>query len=130
MAAEFDGTLIIYPMEKSVMARGFEGCKLAIKDQAPLINVTILSQWAPVEVKMTLSVLWGVEEVLVIGSYSMRERLGVDVTTSVRDIMVRGAKERRIFPAVMVIKVMVASMEAQVLNENRVPHLGKVMVRL
>lgn len=41
---------------------------------------------------LSLAVLPGVDDVLTIGSISMQERLGVDITASLKDEIVRGTK--------------------------------------
>lgn len=47
---------------------------------------------------LSLVVLPGIDNLLILGSRTMRERLGVDVVTPLKDNIVRGAKKNRISP--------------------------------
>ena len=64
-------------MTMTAKARVADGRELSIRSQTRRMNVTTLTPWAPVEVTLSLAVLPGIDDVLIIGSKSMRERLGL-----------------------------------------------------
>lgn len=98
--AHFEGIRIVFPIRKGEDARVVgDGRELAIKEQTRLmVNVTNLTTWTPVEVKMILAVLPGVDYMLIIGSKSVRGRFGVGKMASLGDNHVKEAKERRMSP--------------------------------
>ena len=128
LGAHFEGTRIVYPMTKTAKARVADGRELAIKNQTRRMNVTILTPWAPVEVTLSLAVLPGIDDVLIIGSKSMRERLGVEIMASLKDSIVRKTSDRSISPDEMA-EVAVATKEAQTV-QSRLSKLGPVGVTL
>lgn len=83
--AHSEGTRIVYPMQKAAKARVGDLRELAIKqEQTRRASVTIVNPWVPIEVTLSLAMLPGIDNVPIIGSTSMRERLGADVMTSLK----------------------------------------------
>lgn len=80
-------------MQRTAKTRVEDGWELAIKQQTQRVSQTILKPWAPVEVNLSSMVIPGMYDVLIIGSKSIQERLGIDITTFFNDNFVKGVKK-------------------------------------
>lgn len=87
----FDGIRIVYKMRNSAKARVAHGREVLIGEQIRFVHVTMLTPWAPVEVKLTLATLPGVDDVVIIGSKSVRCYQGVDVRATLKNKLTKGA---------------------------------------
>lgn len=83
----------VYPIRRSDKAKVADGREIPIQTKTRLEHLTVvLTPWAPVEVKLALAVLPGVDAVLTIGSKYMRDDLiGIDVLATLEEKMMRGA---------------------------------------
>lgn len=72
-----EGAQIVNPIRRSAKARVTERGELPIEQQTRAVGVTILAPRTPVEVKLAVAVAPDVDDVLTIGSESMRHQLGM-----------------------------------------------------
>lgn len=69
-----------------------------IQQQTCVVCGTTLTLWAPNPVKFALAIVPGVDNVLIIGSKAIGDRVGVDVMSSPKDYMARDSQEVRMTP--------------------------------
>lgn len=80
--AHVDGIQLVNPMRKCVKVKVADACEMSIREQTE--HTTVLTLWAPVERRLTLTILPGVDDFLVTGSNCMRDRLDIDVLATLR----------------------------------------------
>lgn len=57
-----------------------------------MVSATSIAPWEPLEVELALATLQGLDEVLIIGSESMSDHLGIDVMARLRETMEKDSK--------------------------------------
>ena len=65
-----------------VLANGWAG---PIERQTCLLTVTIMTPWAPVSIRLALAVMPGEDDLLILGSKTLRGKLSIDVMKQLRD---------------------------------------------
>lgn len=76
---------MIYPIRKSVKAKVVDGRETSVQEETWLTHIAVLTPWAPVEVKLALTLLPALDEALIIGSKSRRDRLGIGVLVTLKE---------------------------------------------
>ena len=80
----FGGEYVVCDFDCGVKARVSDGRVIPIGERTVSVRVTLMTPWAPVIFDVTLAIVPGDDDVLIIGSKTLRERLGIDVMEGLR----------------------------------------------
>ena len=84
MEQHFRGKRLVHPCVKEVPVQLANGQKAVVRNQTCTLQVAIRTPWGPVVISTAFAVIPGTDSVLILGSKTLREKMGIDVMTSLK----------------------------------------------
>ena len=84
--ADFRGERLVHPCVKEMPVELTNGQEVMVRNQTRTLQVAIGTAWGPVAVSTVFAVIPGTDRVLILGSKTLREELGIDVVASLNGI--------------------------------------------
>ena len=82
MEQHFRGERLVHPCVKEMSVQLANGQEVVVRNQTRTLQVAIGTPWGPVVISTAFAVIPGTDSVLILGSKTLREKLGIDVMAS------------------------------------------------
>ena len=84
MEQNFQGERLVHPRVKEMSVQLAEGQTVVVMNQTRTLHVAIGTPWGPVVISFAFAVIPGTDSVLILGSKTLREKMGIDVMASLK----------------------------------------------
>ena len=84
MKQHFPGERLVHPCVKEMYVQLANGQKVVVRNQTRTLQVAIGTPWGPVVISTAFTVIPGTDSVLILGSKTPPEKLGIDVMASLK----------------------------------------------
>ena len=84
MEQHFRGERLVHPCLKEMSVQLANGQKVVVRNQTRTLQGTIGTPWSPGVISTAFAVIPGTGSVLILGSKTLREKLGIDVMSSLK----------------------------------------------
>ena len=84
MEQRFRGKPLVHPCVKDMSVKLANGQKVVVRNQTSILQVAIGTPWGPVVISTAFAVIPGNDSELILGSKTLREKLGIDVMVSLK----------------------------------------------
>ena len=98
MEQHFRGERLVHPYVKEMYVQLANGQKVVVRNQIRTLQVAIGTPWGPVVISTVFAVIPGTDSVLILGSKTLREKLGIDVMASLKGKAQGGDRSSRDMP--------------------------------